>query len=134
MSNAVSTVVGAASLFADLLLGGRRYHSTHRGIPNEQSSRSPDRRPFRSGCLCPEKAPVTNTTPQARAEAKVASKPAGQVKAGAGGDINKVPEGGAIGTDKAAVAGEKRAETRDARRRNKDGSVKRKSTQGGTPN
>ena len=80
-----------------------------------------------------EKAPVTNTKPQARAEAKVASKPAGQVKAGAGGDINKVPEGGAIGTDKAAVAGEKRAETRDTRRTNKDGSVKHKSTQGGTP-
>jgi hypothetical protein len=80
-----------------------------------------------------EKAPVTDTKAQARAEAKVASKPAGQVKAGAGGDINKVPEGGAIGTDKAAVAGEKRAETRDTRRTNKDGSVKRKSTQGGTP-
>jgi hypothetical protein len=81
-----------------------------------------------------EQSAVTNTKPQARADAKVASKPAGQVKAGAGGDINKTPEGGAIGTDKAAVAGEKRAETRDNRRRAKDGSVKRKSTQGGTPN
>lgn len=50
------------------------------------------------------------------------------------GDIAKTPEGGAIGTDKAATSGEKRAETRDQRRRNKDGSVKRKSTQGGTPN
>lgn len=80
-----------------------------------------------------EKAPVTDSKPQARAEAKVASKPAGQVKAGAGGDINKTPEGGAIGTDKAAMAGEKRAETRDTRRTNKDGSVKRKSMQGGTP-
>src|SRR6218665_1759391 len=80
-----------------------------------------------------EQSAVTNTKPQARAEAKVAGKPAGQVKA-AGGDINKTPEGGAIGTDKAAVAGEKRASTRDARRTNKDGTVKRKSTQGGTPN
>jgi hypothetical protein len=80
-----------------------------------------------------EQAPVTNTKPQARAEAKVAGKPAGQVKAGAGGDINKVPEGGAIGTDRAALSGEKRAESRDARRTNKDGSMKRKSSQGGTP-
>jgi hypothetical protein len=38
-----------------------------------------------------------------------------------------------IGGDKAAASGEKRAGTRDQRRRNKDGSVKRKSTQGGTP-
>jgi len=49
------------------------------------------------------------------------------------GDIAKTPEGGAVGADKAAAAGEKRASTRDQRRRNKDGSVKRKSTQGGTP-
>ena len=45
----------------------------------------------------------------------------------------KSAEGGAIGTDKAAVAGEKRAETRDDRRRNKDGSLKRRSTQGPSP-
>jgi len=81
-----------------------------------------------------EQAAVTDSKPQARAQAKVAAKPAGQVKTGAGGDINKTPEGGAIGTDKAAVAGERRAETRDARRPAKDGSVKRKSSQGGTPN
>ena len=43
------------------------------------------------------------------------------------------PQGGAIGTDKAAQSGEKRAESRDQRRRNKDGSLKRRSTQGGTP-
>jgi hypothetical protein len=80
-----------------------------------------------------EQAPVTNTKSQARADAKVAAKPAGQVKTGAGGDINKTPEGGAIGTDKAAMAGEKRAETRDARRPAKNGGVKAKSMQGGTP-
>jgi hypothetical protein len=79
-----------------------------------------------------EAAPVTDTKPQIRAEAKKDARPAGQVKA-MGGDEGKTAEGGAIGNDKAAVAGEKRKATRDARRRNKDGSIKRKSTQGGTP-
>lgn len=45
-----------------------------------------------------------------------------------GGDEPKAPEGGAIGTDKAAMNGEGRAETRDQRRPGK-----RKTTQGGTP-
>ncbi|MDP9898967.1 cell envelope biogenesis protein TolA [Variovorax ginsengisoli] len=67
-----------------------------------------------------------------KAEAKVASRPAGVAPA-AGGDINKTPEGGAVGVDKAAVAGQKRASTRDARHLNKDGSVKKKTVQGGTP-
>ena len=49
------------------------------------------------------------------------------------GDIVKTPEGGAIGADKAAATGEKRAETRDVRRPGKDGKPKRRSTQGGTP-
>jgi hypothetical protein len=44
------------------------------------------------------------------------------------GDQAKVPEGGAIGTDRAAVAGERRAETRDERRPGKA-----RTTQGGTP-
>jgi len=74
-----------------------------------------------------EQAPVTNSKSQMRADAKVAAKPAGKVKA-AGGDEGKSAEGGAIGTDKAAVAGEKRAETRDARRPGH-----KKTTQGGTP-
>jgi hypothetical protein len=52
---------------------------------------------------------------------------AGMVKA-PGGDQPKAPEGGAIGTDRAATAGEARAETRDTRRPGK-----RPSTQGGTP-
>lgn len=79
-----------------------------------------------------EQAPVTNSKPQARADAKVSAKKPG-VKPAAGGDINKTPEGGAIGTDKAAVAGEKRAETRDARRPAKGGGAKPKTAQGGTP-
>jgi hypothetical protein len=54
-------------------------------------------------------------------------RPAGLVKA-PGGDEPRVAEGGAIGTDKAAIAGEARAETRDTRRPGK-----RPSTQGGTP-
>lgn len=77
--------------------------------------------------------PTAQGKPAARAEAKVQARPAGQVKA-TPGDAAKTAEGGAIGNDKAAMAGEKRAETRDTRRRNKDGSVKRRSTQGGTPN
>jgi hypothetical protein len=81
----------------------------------------------------PEQGNATNSKAQQRAEAKKAAKPAGQVKAAAAGDEAKTPEGGAIGADKAAASGEKRAETRDQRRRNKDGSVKRKSTQGATP-
>ena len=59
------------------------------------------------------------------------AKPRGTVKKM--GDTPATPETGAIGTDKAAMSGEKRAETRDTRRRNKDGSIKRKSKQGGTP-
>jgi hypothetical protein len=80
----------------------------------------------------PEQGNATGSKPQARAEATKESRPAGQVAAPAG-DIAKTPEGGTFGADKAAVAGEKRAATRDDRRRNKDGSVKRKSTQGSTP-
>jgi len=80
----------------------------------------------------PEQGNATNSKAQQRAEARKGARPAGQVKAPAG-DEAKTPEGGAIGTDKAAVSGEKRAESRDQRRRNKDGSLKRRSTQGGTP-
>ncbi|MBU1361990.1 MAG: cell envelope biogenesis protein TolA [Gammaproteobacteria bacterium] len=73
----------------------------------------------------------TDSKPQQKAQMKRDAKPAGAVKAM--GDTPKAPETGAIGTDKAAMAGEKRAETRDDRRRNKDGSVKQKSMQGATP-
>ena len=74
-----------------------------------------------------EQAPVTNSKSQGRADAKVAAKPAGKVKA-AGGDQVNTPEGGAIGTDKAALAGEKNKQTRDTRR---PGHAK--TTQGSTP-
>jgi len=74
----------------------------------------------------------TNTKPQARAEMKKDAKPAGQVKTPAG-DSASSQEVAGVPADKANMAGEKRAETRDARRRNKDGSLKRRSAQGGTP-
>lgn len=80
----------------------------------------------------PEQSNATDSKSQVRAEAKKAAKPAGLVAAPTG-DIAKTPEGGAFGADKAGVTGEKRAKSRDNRRRNKDGSIKRKSTQGGTP-
>ena len=51
----------------------------------------------------------------------------GMVKA-QGGDEPKTAEGGAVGADKAAMNGERRAETRDTRRPNK-----RKPVPGGTP-
>ncbi|AMM26215.1 cell envelope biogenesis protein TolA [Variovorax sp. PAMC 28711] len=77
--------------------------------------------------------PTAQGKPAAAAEAKVNARPAGQVQP-MGGDMAKTPEGsGGVTTGKAAVAAEKREATRDARRRNKDGSVKRKSMQGGTP-
>ena len=86
---------------------------------------------YAQGSTSQEAQPQLNTKPQVKAQAKVESKAPG-VKA-QGGDEVKTPEGGAVGADKAAVAGEKRASTRDTRRRNKDGSLKRRSTQGGTP-
>jgi hypothetical protein len=80
-----------------------------------------------------EAAPQTNTPSQQRAQAKRDAKPQGQVKA-AGGDQSKVSEGsGGVTASKALEAGEARKQTRDDRRRNKDGSLKRRSTQGGTP-
>lgn len=82
----------------------------------------------------PPGAPVPPNTPgiatgkaERAAEAKKSTRPAGQVRA-PGGDESKTPEGGAIGTDRAAVAGEARAETRDERRPGKA-----KTMQGGTP-
>ena len=87
---------------------------------------------YAQGSGTPQDVP-TNTKPQVAAEKKVEARPAGKVAAPAG-DQGKVAEGsGGVTASKAVDAGEKRAETRDQRRRNKDGSVKRKSTQGGTP-
>jgi len=60
-------------------------------------------------------------------ESRKGMRPAGKVAMPAG-DASKTPEGGAIGTDRAALAGEQRANTRDQRRPGKP-----KSMQGGTP-
>ncbi|RYF75644.1 MAG: cell envelope biogenesis protein TolA [Comamonadaceae bacterium] len=70
----------------------------------------------------------TNTKSQNAAEAKKSTKASGQVRP-TGGDFAKTPEGGAVGTDKASMAGERRAETRDARRPGK-----KNTQQGGTVN
>ncbi|RZL45801.1 MAG: cell envelope biogenesis protein TolA [Variovorax sp.] len=87
---------------------------------------------YAQGTGTPQDVP-TNTKPQVAAEKKVDARPAGKVAA-PGGDQAKVAEGsGGVTASKAVDAGEKRAESRDQRRRNKDGSVKRKSMQGGTP-
>ena len=82
----------------------------------------------------PPGAPVPPNTPgyatgksEMAGEAKKNMRPKGMVPA-RGGDMPKVAEGGAIGTDRAAVAGEARAETRDARHPGKPHSM-----QGGTP-
>ncbi len=82
----------------------------------------------------PPGAPVPPNTPgiatgkaERAAEVKKDMKPAGKVRA-PGGDEPKTPEGGAIGTDRAAVNGEARAETRDTRRPGKP-----RTTQGSTP-
>lgn len=60
-------------------------------------------------------------------EAKKNSRPQGMVKPPSG-DAAKSAEGGAIGTDRAAMAGERRAETRDQRRPGR-----KAPKQGGTP-
>lgn len=61
------------------------------------------------------------------AEARKNARPQGAVRPQAG-DQAKAPEGGGVGTDRAAVAGERRAETRDERRPGKP-----RAMQGGTP-
>lgn len=71
---------------------------------------------------------ITDSKPQVRAQAKVAAKTQGKIAASSV-DTEKTAEGGAIGTDRAAVAGEKRHQTRDARKPNR-----RKPVPGGTPN
>ncbi|CAN7692065.1 hypothetical protein ABL850_28125 [Variovorax paradoxus] len=70
---------------------------------------------------------ITDSKPQVRAQARVAAKAPGRA-AVASGDTVKTAEGGAIGTDTAAIAGEKRHQTRDTRKPNR-----RKPVPGGTP-
>ena len=71
---------------------------------------------------------LTTGKAQMAGEARKDQRGVGMVKPPAGGDINKTPEGGAIGIDRAAQAGEARADTRDQRRPGKA-----KTMQGGTP-
>lgn len=81
----------------------------------------------------PEQGALPSGKAVERAEMKKDAKPAGMVKT-PGGDQPKVAEGsGGVTASKAVDAGAARAETRDTRRRNKDGSLKRRTTQGGTP-
>jgi hypothetical protein len=82
----------------------------------------------------PPGAPIPPHTPgyatgksEMTGEARKNARPMGKTSMPAG-DSPKTPEGGAIGTDRAAVAGERRAETRDQRRPGKPQSM-----QGGTP-
>lgn len=82
--------------------------------------------------VSPEQGNATNSKAQQSAEDRKAARPAGQVKPPAG-DASKTAEGGAIGADKAAVAGQGRADTRDQRYPNRDSNLKRRSTQGPTP-
>jgi len=66
--------------------------------------------------------------PQLAGEARKDQRGVGMAPAPAGGDINKTPEGGSFGNDRAAKAGEARAETRDQRRPGHNPTM-----QGGTP-
>jgi hypothetical protein len=82
----------------------------------------------------PPGAPVPPHTPgyatgksEMAGEARKNMRPNGMVK-GPAGDMPKTAEGGAVGTDRAAVNGEMRAESRDQRRPGKP-----KTMQGGTP-
>lgn len=80
-----------------------------------------------------EAAPQTNTKSQQRATERRATKPQGQVRP-QGGDTAKTDEGtGGLTQNRSTEAGQARANTRDDRRRNKDGSVRKMNPQGGTP-
>ena len=81
-----------------------------------------------------EHLPITSSRPQTAAEAKVSARPVGKSSAVTAGSVGRTPEAGAVGTDKAAVAGQSRAQTRDARRPARDGSKKPRPVLGGTPN
>jgi len=81
------------------------------------------------GATVPPHTPgVATDKAQQAGERRKNMRPQSGTRKQAGGDTLNTPEGGAIGTDRAAVAGEARAETRDTRRPNK-----RRSQQGGTP-
>lgn len=81
------------------------------------------------GAAVPPNTPgIARDPAQQAGEAKKNMRPLGVPRPATANDTVKTPEGGAIGTDRAAVAGEARAETRDTRRPGKA-----KTQQGGTP-
>lgn len=80
-----------------------------------------------------EQQPITNSKSQQRAVERRATKPQGEVRP-QGGDTGKTAEGsGGLVTNKATANAQARTATRDDRRRNKDGSVRKMNPQGGTP-
>ncbi|MDM0075558.1 cell envelope biogenesis protein TolA [Variovorax sp. J2P1-59] len=70
---------------------------------------------------------ITNTKPQQRAQDRADARPQGEVKKPTG-DTAASAQSDAIGTGKAATAGQARVETRDERHPNR-----KQSKQGGTP-
>jgi hypothetical protein len=128
-----------APLLADLLLAGRRFNPIHsRNLTMNKVLAVLIAGLFAAGAYAQETKPAeldptAMGKPAAAAEAKVDARPAGQVKP-MGGDMKTTAEGsGGVLTGKAATAAEKRRSTRNARRHNKDGSVKRQPVQGATP-
>ncbi|MGO4390913.1 cell envelope biogenesis protein TolA [Variovorax sp. M-6] len=70
---------------------------------------------------------ITNSKQQDKAQARVDARPQGKLKT-QGGDTAMSAQNDAIGTGKAAAAGEARVDTRDARH-----PTRKPSKQGGTP-
>ena len=137
----MSTAAVLAPLLADLLLAGRRFQT----ISIEESVMSKVLAVMIAGLFAAgayaqnpagtssEQQPITNSKPQQRAVERRASKPQGEVRPQAG-DTPKTAEGsGGLAPSRATAAGQARANTRDDRRRNKDGSVRKMNPQGGTP-
>ena len=81
-----------------------------------------------------EQQPITNSKPQQRATERRADKPRGEVRKPTGDTANTAEGSGGLVQNKSTAAGQARANTRDDRRRNKDGSVRKMNPQGGTPN
>lgn len=84
-----------------------------------------------AGSPTAERAAITDSRPQARAELKRTARSSGKI--GATGPAGKTAEAGAIGTDRAAAAGDVRAKTREARRASKNGDRKARAALGSTP-
>lgn len=80
-----------------------------------------------------EAAPQTNTKSQQRAQERRADKPQGQVRPQGGDTANTAEGSGGLTQNKSTAAAQNRTATRDDRRRNKDGSVRKMNPQGGTP-